>query len=335
MPSLRRGQQAGCGMLWPTHSATAMTLTTPPPYSVRRPAQVQTLPIRNQPCQVLQWGSARAQPPLVLCHGWMDVGASFQFVVDQFSDPFCAARTIIAPDWRGFGNSRRSPAPDHFPFVDYLGDLDALIDWISPEAPVDLLGHSMGGNVVMAYAAARPSRVRRLINLEGFGLPASSPGDAPQRTARWLDEIRALRAGTMAMRPYASASEVAARLQKNNPRLPADKALWLAQHWAHQGSDGQWRISGDDAHKVISAQLYRADEMLASYAAIACPTLVAKAVPDTMAAFWKGKYSLDEFLQRLALVPHAQVADLHDAGHMLHHDQPAALAALISDFLDG
>ncbi len=309
-------------------------MTTPAPtYQPRRLAHSHLLQIRNQPYQVLQWGHGRAQPPLVLCHGWMDVGASFQFVVDQFSDAFASGRTIIALDWRGFGQSRRAPGPDHFPFIDYLGDLDAVIDWISPDAPVDLLGHSMGGNVVMMYAAARPPRVRHLINLEGFGLPATDPSQAPTRTARWLDEIRQLRSGQITTKPYASAADVAARLQKNNPRLPADKALWLAQHWAQQGDDGLWRVSGDDAHKVISAQLFRADEMLACYAAIACPTLVVKAEPDTMAAFWQGKYSLDAFLQRIALVPQVELADIADAGHMLHHDQPLALARMLEGFL--
>lgn len=302
-------------------------------YQAHRTATPQQLNIRNQPYQVLQWGSSRAQPVLVLCHGWMDVGASFQFVVDQLSDAFTSGRTIIAPDWRGFGLSRRTPAPDHFPFVDYLGDLDALIDWISPSSPVDLLGHSMGGNVVMMYAAARPARVRRLINLEGFGLPATEASQAPQRTARWLDEIRQLRNDQTGMKPYASAADVATRLQKNNPHLPAEKALWLAQHWAQRGDDGLWHISGDDAHKVVSAQLFRADEMQACYAAIDCPTLVVKAVPDTMAAFWQGKYTLDAFLQRLALVRHAQLADIADAGHMLHHDQPAILARMLEQFL--
>lgn len=304
-----------------------------PAYQPQRQAAEQQLSIRHHPYHVLQWGSGRAQPPLVLCHGWMDVGASFQFVVDQFSPNFAAGRTIIAPDWRGFGASRREPEPDHFPFVDYLGDLDALIDWISPDAPVDLLGHSMGGNVVMLYAAARPARVHRLVNLEGFGMPATQPAQAPQRTARWLDEIRELRNGQIGMKPYPSAAAVAARLQKNNPRLPADKALWLAQHWAAPAADGQWHVLGDDAHKVISAQLFRADEMLASYAAIACPTLMVKAEPDTMAGFWQGKYTQAEFLQRLQQVRNVRLADLPEAGHMLHHDQPKALAALIEGFL--
>jgi len=41
----------------------------------------------------------------------------------------------------------------------------------------------MGGNVVMSYAGARPERIRRLVNLEGFGLPRTEPRQAPGRMA--------------------------------------------------------------------------------------------------------------------------------------------------------
>uniref|UniRef100_UPI002362DFF1 alpha/beta fold hydrolase n=3 Tax=Pseudomonadota TaxID=1224 RepID=UPI002362DFF1 len=81
------------------------------------------------------------RPPLVLLHGWMDVGASFQFVVDALAGD----REVIALDWRGFGLSEASGAGCYW-FPDYLADLDALLDAVSPSAPVDLLGHSMGGN---------------------------------------------------------------------------------------------------------------------------------------------------------------------------------------------
>jgi pimeloyl-ACP methyl ester carboxylesterase len=70
--------------------------------------------------------------------------------------------------------------------------LDALLgtDKTSTAQPVDLLGHSMGGNVAMMYAGVRPERVRRLINLEGFGLPAARATQAPRcnscsQAARW------------------------------------------------------------------------------------------------------------------------------------------------------
>ena len=96
---------------------------------------------------------------------------------------------VIAPDWRGFGLTERSHA-DTYWFPDYLADLDAMLDHYAPGEAVNLLGHSMGGNVVGIYAGVRPERVRRLINLEGFGMPATAPEKAPRHYAKWLDELR-------------------------------------------------------------------------------------------------------------------------------------------------
>ena len=98
-------------------------------------------------------------------------------------------RHVVALDWRGFGLTE-APGADSYWFADYLGDLDAALDRLRPDAAVDLAGHSMGGNVVMIYAGVRPQRVRRLVNLEGFGMPETKPHQAPKRYAQWLDELK-------------------------------------------------------------------------------------------------------------------------------------------------
>lgn len=294
-------------------------------------------PVRMHDYHVHTWGQAESsRPPLFLVHGWMDVGASYQFMVDAMDDEFFANRLIIAPDWRGFGHST-GPACDHYTFADYMGDLDALIEAFAPGQAVDLVGHSMGGNVSMMYAGARPERIRRLINLEGFGLPASEAAQAPGRYARWLDQIQALGRGEKPMRSYDSLAGVAARLMKTNPRLPQDKANWLASQWSEarvdENDQTRWHILGDAAHRVVSAQLFRVDETLALYAAIQAPVLVVVASDSHPGQWWKDRYSLDEFYQRLAHVPSVQRQHIEDAGHMLHHDQPQALARLVEDFL--
>ena len=115
-------------------------------YQAQRPARSAFLPIRLHRYHVLAWGDAASTlPPLVLVHGWMDVAASYQFMVDALSPEFVAGRLIVAPDWRGFGQSS-GPACDHYLFPDYMGDLDCLLDHYAGERPVDLVGHSMGGN---------------------------------------------------------------------------------------------------------------------------------------------------------------------------------------------
>jgi len=268
----------------------------------------------------------------VLAHGWMDVAASWQFMVDAFSEAFVSQRPIIAMDWRGYGLTE-SPPTDSYWFPDYLADLDALMDALCPELPIDLVGHSMGGNVVMMYAGTRPDRIRRLINLEGFGMAVTQPSQAPTRMAQWLDELKAQRAGSNELKPYSDAAGVAARLMKTNRRLSQDKADWLAQHWAHPGTDGQWRILGDAAHKVVNPYLFRVEEALAMYKRIAAPVLAIEAADDSLTDWWKGRYTLAEFHERLQSVPTLEKATVQDAGHMLQHDQPQALANLLENFL--
>jgi pimeloyl-ACP methyl ester carboxylesterase len=301
-------------------------------YQVKRPSASEFVPIRNLKYHVLTWGRpAPDRSPLVLVHGWMDVGASWQFVVDAFSDAFMQGRHIIAPDWRGYGLTQAS-GHDNFWFPDYLADLDFLLDLYAPGQTVDLVGHSMGGNVVMQYAGARPERIRRLINLEGFGMPATKPSQAPKRYAKWMDELKSLHRGEMALKAYDDALGVARRLMKTNPRLGADKAEWLAQHWARPNAQGQWEILGDAAHKVVNAQLYRVDEVLEIYQRISAPVLSVEATDNQMEQWWQGKYSLAEYHERLKKVPDLKQALVTDAGHMLHHDQPQQLAALIENF---
>jgi pimeloyl-ACP methyl ester carboxylesterase len=299
-------------------------------YQVKKASRSEFVPIRNLSYHVLVWGEpGPGKVPLVMLHGWMDVAASYQFVVDAFARD-CY---VVAPDWRGFGLTQSPTAPDHYWFPDYLADLDFLLDHYSPGAPVDLVGHSMGGNVAMLYAGSRPQRIRRLVNLEGFGMPATEPSQAPGRYAKWMDELKALHRGEMALKPYDSVQGVAQRLMKTNKRLGRDKAEWLAARWARQDEAGHWHILGDPAHKVVNAQLYRLDEVLEIYKAITAPTLAVEASDDSLSLWAKGKLTLAQYHERLRCAPDVRTAVVRDAGHMLHHDQPEELARLLEAHL--
>ncbi len=303
-------------------------MTENTPYLARRAARSIFMDLRGLRCHVNVWGepspAAAQRAPLVMLHGWMDVGASFQFVVDALESD----RYVIAPDWRGFGLSD-SPAADCYWFPDYLADLDRLLDALVPGQAVDLLGHSMGGNVAMIYAGVRPQRVRRLINLEGFGMPETRPQQAPQRYAHWLDEL----VQPKELRAYASVQAVAERLRKTNPLLRPERAAWLAPHWSRQRADGQWEILADAAHKIATPVLYQKDEVLECWKLIAAPMMWAEGDLTDTSRWWGKRYSKEEFHQRLAVVPRVEKHVLSPAGHMLHHDQPEALGALIEAFL--
>jgi pimeloyl-ACP methyl ester carboxylesterase len=258
----------------------------------------------------------------------MDVGASFQLLVDAMDALEGPVRHVLALDLRGYGRTE-SPVVDAYWFPDYLGDLDAVLHSLAPSRAVDLLGHSMGGNISMIYAGVRPERIRRLINLEGFGLPESNPADAPARYGAWLDQLQS----EQTMPTFADREAVARRLARNNPRLSSDKAAWLAEHWA-DGPEGQLRVLGDPAHKRVNPVLYRAQEAQACWARISAPVLWVEGKQTEAERFWGGRYTLAEFHRRLDVVPQVQRAVVYDAGHMLHHDQPEVLAGLVVRFLE-
>jgi pimeloyl-ACP methyl ester carboxylesterase len=289
-----------------------------------KPSRSEFITVRSLKYHIRHWGSDDA-PSIFMLHGWMDVSASFQFMVD------CLQRDwhVIAPDWRGFGLTGNSGS-DCYWFPDYLGDLDAILQHFSPHEPVNLLGHSMGGNAACIYAGVRPARIKRLINLEGFGMPGTDADQAPGRYAKWLDQLRE----PAMLRSYASKDEVAARLQKTNPRLGDERAAFLAGHWAATNAQGGWDILGDPAHKRINPVLYRPDEVLACWKAIVAPVLWVEA-GDTEAWRWMGakEKARSEVDRRIGFIRDVRTATINDAGHMLHHDQPEALAALIEQFL--
>jgi pimeloyl-ACP methyl ester carboxylesterase len=304
-------------------------------YEPRRAARDLFVPVRGLRYHLLAWGDASLvtpeRPPLVMLHGWMDVAASFQFVVDALPDD----RYVLALDLRGFGQTE-TPGVDTYWFADYLGDLDAVLDAVIdsqlPGHSVDLLGHSMGGNVVMIYAGVRPERVRRLINLEGFGMPATLPQQTPKRYAQWLDELKA----PAVLRSYESVDAVAERLQKTNPLLPADRAAWLARQWSRPRIDGDrqvWEILADPAHKRVNPILYRKEEVLECWKRIEAPVLWVEGDRTDITKWWGDRYPRADFEARIALVKSLERVLIEGAGHMLHHDQPAALASHLQRFL--
>lgn len=281
---------------------------------------VQVRDIRYH-CRV--WGDQRA-PRMFLLHGWMDVSASFQFMVDALAHEWY----VVAPDWRGYGESARTGA-DCYWFPDYFADLELLLQTFSPEEPANVVGHSMGANVAAIYAGVRPERVRRLVNLEGFGMPSTRPEDAARRYARWLNEL----AAKPRLRDYASVDELAARLRANNERLTLDRARFLAEHWGVVRGDGRVELRGDPAHKIVNPVQYNVEEAKACWRAVSAPVLWVEGAQT--ATRNQMRLTAQEVDARLAAFASLRREVIPDSGHMLHHDQPARLATLIEEFLRG
>jgi pimeloyl-ACP methyl ester carboxylesterase len=287
-----------------------------------KPAQSSFFAVRGLRYHVRTWGEVGGTP-VVMLHGWMDVSASFQFVVDALHSPW----RVYAPDWRGYGLTDRA-GTDSYWFPDYIADLDRLLDHLSPDAPVHLVGHSMGGNVACIYAGVRPERVASLVNLEGFGLAATRHADAPKRYARWLAELR----DPPGVRDYPDFDSLAARLRQQNPRLAPERAAYLARHWGGEAG-GRVVLRGDAAHKIVNPIQYQLEETKACWRAVTAPVLwmsgAETATPGML------RLTDADLAERKACFRSLVERVIPDAGHMLHHDQPERVAAEIEAFLAG
>lgn len=258
---------------------------------------------------------------MVLLHGFQDTGDTFQFLVDELERD----RPLAALDWRGFGRS--GWARDGYRFPDYLADLDQLLDLLSPGKPVRLIGHSMGGNLASLYAGLRPARVRSVVNLEGFGLPRTSPAQAPARLVEWLDQIKAV----PPLKSYDSFEQLASIIQLRYPRFGDARSRFIAAAWGKLESDGRVHLLGDARHRWVNPSLYKREDAEAVWRGIRAPMLMllgeesrflAKLGEDGTDAAWR------------ALVPGIEIVHIREAGHMLHIERPETIAPLVERFLD-
>ncbi len=287
-------------------------------YEPRIPRRSARHAVRGVDYQVNEWGD-QGLPLLVILHGFNDTGASFQFFVDALVKDWF----VIAPDWRGFGESRSRAQSYWFP--DYIADLDVLLDLYSPRDPVRLVGHSMGANVAGLYAGIMPERVAAFVNIEGFGLPESDPDNTPAHYRRWIEKSREMQPFST----YQDFAQLAQRIRKRNPRMDADKALFVATLWAAEEDDGTIALRTDPSHRLPNPVQYRRAEATACWANITAPVLVVKGAESNFFAAATDRAGPNENDAFAA----AESVEIPGAGHMVHFEQPVALAAAVEQFL--
>ncbi|MCD0493770.1 alpha/beta hydrolase [Chromobacterium violaceum] len=283
------------------------------------PSSSQYLTLNRRRHHLRRWGHEHA-PLLILLHGWMDSSATFQFMVDALSSEW----QVVAPDWRGFGDSQWNDGSYYFP--DYLADLDDLLRQLSPGSPVNLLGHSMGAMIAGIYAGVCPQRIEKLVLAEGFGLNPTRPAEAPGRYGRWLRET----SQSIGFEPMASLEQAANKLVARNPMLTPERARWLAAELTRP-VDGGFVYRADPRHKMVNPILYRLEEAMACWRRITAPVL-----------WLLGEHPFDHPIvndvlatldQRRACFSRLSEATVAGAGHMLQWEQPESMAAMLESFL--
>lgn len=269
---------------------------------------------------VRHWGDPKA-PVVFFLHGWMDCAATFQFVVDALKTSW----HIIAPDWRGYGQSEWLSRPYWFP--DYYADLHCLLDHFSSKEPVRLVGHSMGANIASTYAGLRPDRVSQLVMMDFLGLAIPSDTDGSRQLNQWLSSVFE----QPEMRGYKSHEALARRLMSVNHRLTAKRADFLSHSVSCVRPDGLVAMACDPWHKIPSPTLYRVEDSMASWQLITAPVLLLFADQGFVHQRFADKP--DELKRRLACFKDRHVVTISEAGHNVQHDQPEQVALALDQFL--
>jgi pimeloyl-ACP methyl ester carboxylesterase len=273
------------------------------------PGQDAFLDLNGARLHYLAWGQP-VNPPLLLLHGFTNCAATWTPLAQALSKDYY----VLALDQRGHGDSAKAGIVPGGPTL--ADDVSAFIDALGLAA-VDLLGHSMGGNVALKFAAAHPARVKRLV-VEDIGPEFSKRSDA-----------RLARIASTKKETYDTLEEVVEYLKLVDPLAPEAilkaEAGWLTRRtpsgkyaWKHhREASGQTGRKTAPQPKVDRWEIVRA---------VRCPTLIIRGAESDI-------LDADLAPRMAAVMADARLVEIPGAGHYVHRDQYAAFEAAVLDFL--
>ncbi|MBW5486110.1 alpha/beta fold hydrolase [Streptomyces bambusae] len=251
------------------------------------------------------------RPAVLLLHGLM--GRAFHWAgTARWLAP---RHRVVALDQRGHGLSDR-PSAGPYTREAFVADAEAAVEQLDL-APVTLVGHSMGALTAWQLAARRPDLVRALVICD---MRASALGAASQRD--WEDWFRRW--------PLPFPTQDAARrwFGEDDPWVerPCPGRGDFFAEVMQQGPDG-WRPLFSRRQMLTARETWVHDAHWEELAQVRCPTLVVRGLD--------GELGRAEAQEMVRVLPAGQYAEIPDAGHYLHYDQPAAWRAVLEPFLDG
>jgi pimeloyl-ACP methyl ester carboxylesterase len=250
-------------------------------------------------------------PPLLLVHGLGGAASNWTELA-----PLLAERhRLLVPDLPGHGGSSALPAVSGLePFADRV----ALVAEREGMLPAPVVGHSLGGMVVLRFALRRPADVQALVLAGAAGL---STGGAWGRNL--VSVISTVRPGRLAARyrGWVMRSRILRRLvfgfvSVADPVALTNEAVegFLAGQLLHTDVDSAW-------------QALRADDPRQELEAVRCPVLVLWGAEDGQLPLGDAFEYTRRLRARLRVIP--------GCGHLLIGERPDACQRAIEDFLNG
>lgn len=256
------------------------------------------------------------EPAALLLHGLM--GRAFHWA--GTARWLSAGRRVVALDQRGHGQSEHPPAgPDsatRYGREAFVADAEAVIEQLGL-APVTLIGHSMGALTAWQLAARSPDLVAALVICD---MRASALGEASQQEwEEWFSHW-----------PLPFPTQDAARrwFGEDDPRVerPDPGRGQFFAEVMHEADDG-WRPLFSRRQMLTARETWVHDAHWEELAQVRCPTLVVRGLD--------GELGRAEAQEMVRVLPAGQYAEIPDAGHYLHYDQPTAWREAVEPFLEG
>ncbi len=245
-----------------------------------------------------------AGEPLVMLHGLFGSGDNWLGVAPRFAKQF----RVLLPDLRNHGQSPHHPAMS-YPLL--AGD---LAEWLDSQniATVSLLGHSLGGKVVMQLALQFPARVKKLVVVDIS--PRAYPPDHEKifraLLALDLSQCRSRRQMEDALAPELPDLTLRRFLLKNIGRRP--DGSWF------------WKMGLRELHENYPKLL----EAVSGVTPFAKPALFLRGGKS-------GYLRAEDQALIHRLFPQAKIETVPGAGHWVHSEKPEEFVRLTIDFLTG
>lgn len=264
---------------------------------------------------LLEWGGTG--PVVLLLHGYLEHAHAWDWVAPHLAS---AGYHVFALDWRGHGESEWIGPGGYYHFVDYVADLDGLVQQLG--GSVALIGHSMGGGAAVLYTGTAPQRVRALVSIEGLGMPDLDPSGAPERVADWLHDLTLLERRGWSGIVFDLAVE---RMRHRFPLFSEAAARHLVEHGTRDvAGERVWRF--DPLHRTRSPLPMPVATAQTFWDRVACPVLYVEGAQSRL------RLSAADIDARLAAL-RARRVTIPDAGHHPHVETPQALVPVLLEFL--
>ncbi|MBV5260703.1 alpha/beta fold hydrolase [Synechococcus moorigangaii CMS01] len=273
------------------------------------------LKVRGLETCLCEWGD-RQNPLILLLHGILEQGASWQLIAPQLA---AQGYWVIAPDLRGHGKSAHGQS---YSMLDFLADVDDLSKQLT-DRPFTLVGHSMGSVISAMYAGIRRENVQQLILVETIVPNDIDDTETSNHLTTHLDYL----AKPPQHPTFPSVAVAARRLRQATPHLSADLSEALTSRSTIPVDTGvQWRW---DPFLRTRAGIEFNGISRRRYLAL----LKEIAAPITLIYGNQSEFNRPADLQAIqTALPQAQRLTV-PGGHNLHFENPQAIAHIIQQHL--